>query len=205
MSPTDKSAGRRWDLTPPTSAMAQGPRPEVRPMTDPLPPRPPPNSQPNSQPTPTPVGNVDGHRELLQRPPEQQQQHHPPPPPPPVTEPKPVNHVQAEPRRDVGPRPEQLARVIHNTEEPGPIMHPDDTREISRAAEVRELAPEARCLSCQHYNRRCYMDQSNPWQCVACPSAQHCIFRRTVVREGPTSSFSWAELVGIQNLARKAT
>ncbi|RMZ90171.1 hypothetical protein DV736_g2581, partial [Chaetothyriales sp. CBS 134916] len=95
--------------------------------------------------------------------------------------------------------------LIHNTEEPGPAMQPDDTREISRAAEVRELAPEARCLSCQHYNRRCYMDQLNPWQCVACPSAQHCIFRRTVVREGPTSSFSWAELVGIQNLARKVT
>ncbi|RMZ82869.1 hypothetical protein DV737_g1897, partial [Chaetothyriales sp. CBS 132003] len=107
--------------------------------------------------------------------------------------------------REVGPRPEQLARVIHNTEEPGPVMQADDTREISRVAEVRELAPEARCLSCQHYNRRCYMDQSNPWQCVACPSPQHCIFRRTVVREGPTSSFSWPEIVGIQNLARKAT
>lgn len=81
-----------------------------------------------------------------------------------------------------------------------PPLEPDESKTISRAAEVRELSSEARCGSCHLAGRRCYIDSANPRHCVSCPTENHCIFRRTVVREGPATHFLWHELVGIHNI-----
>lgn len=81
-----------------------------------------------------------------------------------------------------------------------PPLEPDENKTISRAAEVRELSSEARCGSCHLAGRRCYIDSAQPRFCVSCPTENHCIFRRTVVREGPATHFLWHELVGIHNI-----
>lgn len=81
-----------------------------------------------------------------------------------------------------------------------PPLEPDENKTISRPAEVRELSSEARCGSCHLAGRRCYIDSANPRHCVSCPTENHCIFRRTVVREGPATHFLWHELVGLNNI-----
>ena len=72
--------------------------------------------------------------------------------------------------------------------------------QISRPVQVSELSTEAGCNPCYLAGRRCYVDQTNPHQCISCPSRSHCIFRRLVWREGPGHTFTPAELLGSNDL-----
>lgn len=158
---------RRWDVTPPTTAIAPERRQDLqqilanKPQTNgtSAPPRQPGDPYRQIQPTGT-----DANR-----------------PSQPV-----ANHSQPQ-HRD--------SQVM----EPPPL-EPDENKTISRPAEVRELSSEARCGSCHLAGRRCYIDSANARHCVSCPTENHCIFRRTVVREGPATHFLWHELVGVNNI-----
>ena len=74
------------------------------------------------------------------------------------------------------------------------------SNQISRPVQVSELSTEAACNPCYLDGRRCYVDQTNPHQCISCPSRSHCIFRRLVWREGPGHTFTPAELLGSSDL-----
>ena len=75
--------------------------------------------------------------------------------------------------------------------------------QISRRVQVLELSTEAGCNPCYLDGRRCYVDQTNPHQCISCPSSSHCIFGRLVWREGPGHAFTPAELVGSDNVRKE--
>ena len=84
-------------------------------------------------------------------------------------------------------------------QDPNQIM-PGRSDQISRPVQVLELSTEVGCNLCYLNGRHCYVDQTNPDQCISCPSPSHCIFGRMVWREGPARAFTSAELLDSNNL-----
>jgi hypothetical protein len=166
---------RRWDVTPPTTATAPDRRQDLQQILTTKP-------QTNGNTAATPRQPGDPYRQIQ--------------PTGPAADParapqQPVSNHQSNPHHQ------------HRDSQPindPPPLEPDENKTISRAAEVRELSTDARCGSCHLAGRRCYIDSANPSHCVSCPTENHCIFRRTVVREGPATHFLWHELVGIHNI-----
>lgn len=64
------------------------------------------------------------------------------------------------------------------------------------------LEGDDRCLSCRQQTRQlCHVEKGAKLclECVSHGSATDCLFRRTVVRQGPLDNFAWQELVRVDS------
>ncbi|RMZ80724.1 hypothetical protein DV738_g2596, partial [Chaetothyriales sp. CBS 135597] len=111
----------------------------------------------------------------------------------------------------------QNVRGLHSSPGPGsqgPLLSPTENgvglgRQWDLTPPTNALGhaarPKASFRNKANYHRKVNYRRKVNYHNKANYRNRHCIFRRTVIREGPTNIFSWAELVGIQNLARKVT